>query len=66
MLDEIVKNHSAKQSLDGLDILFRLLNNILKNPTEDKFRQIKSSNAKIASTLFALKGAKELLLAMGY
>ena len=65
-LKQIVQGHSSKQNLDGLDILFRLLSNILKNPNEDKFRQIKGSNAKIASTLFALKGARELLLTMGY
>lgn len=49
-----------------MEILFKLLGNIVKNPSDDKYRQIKGTNKKIAETLFALKGASELLLAMGY
>jgi len=38
----------------------------VKNPNDDKYRQIKGTNKKIADTLFSLKGASELLISMGY
>jgi hypothetical protein len=48
--------------LQGLEILHRLMSNILKNPNEDKYRAIKRSIAKIESTLFSLKGNIPALL----
>ena len=51
----------------GVDLLLRLTGNILKNPTESKFRTIKSSIAKIQSTLFALgPHVAALLTALGF
>jgi hypothetical protein len=46
--------------------LLKLLQNILMHPTEDKFRQIKGTNPKIAATLFAITGASSLLVLMGF
>ena len=65
-LDAIVATNKAKAALDGLEILHKLLQNIVKNPHEDKFRQIKGTNPKIQSTLMALQGAKSLLKAMNF
>ena len=44
----------------------RLLTNIVKNPGEDKYRQIKGTNAKIKATLFALDGAAALMPLMQF
>ena len=65
-LDAIVKSHDQKKALDGLDILFKLLSNIVKNPNEDKYRQIKGTNKTIAEKLMSLTGVQQLLLTMGF
>lgn len=62
----ITSTNDAKKTLDGLEILLKLLQNIVKNPLEDKFRQIKGTIPKIASTLFALSGVKQLLSLMNF
>ena len=65
--DAAIAQNEDKAVLQGLEILYRLMTNILKNPNEDKYRAIKRSIAKIESTLFALKGdIPKLLLAIGF
>ena len=45
----------------------KLTGNITKSPTESKFRTIRSTIPKIASTIFALPGAPdEIVLALGF
>ncbi len=46
--------------------MLKLLNNILKNPREEKFRMIKKTNAAIQSKLLSVKGVPELLEALGF
>ena len=62
----IVKTNEPKKSLDGLEILLKLLQNIVLHPTEDKFRQIKGTNPKISATLFAINGTNQLLQRMSF
>ena len=57
---------SSKTLLDGFEILLKLLQNILMHPSEDKYRQIKGTNAKIKATLFAINGASNLLTIMNF
>ena len=52
----IVASNPAKAALDGLDLLLRLVGNILKDQTNEKFRTLKKTIPKIKSTLFTLKG----------
>lgn len=69
MLDTIVASNEEKAVIAGLDILHKLIQNILKNPTEDKFRMLKKSNKTIQAKLLALKPAGsilELMEAFGY
>ena len=47
ILDEIVAKNDAKKTLDGLELLLRLINNVISKPTETKYRTIKTSIAKI-------------------
>ena len=66
-LGEIVRKNKEKATLEGLNLLIRLVNNIVTKPGEEKFRRIKKTNAKIQSTLFGLKGSIDLLLTiMGF
>jgi hypothetical protein len=60
--DAAVTQNEDRAALQGLEILHRLMSNILKNPGEDKYRAIKRSIAKIESTLFSLKADIPCLL----
>ena len=65
----IIASNDHGTSVAGLDILHKLVSNILKNPTEEKFRVLKTSNKTIQAKLMALKPTEkvlELLEALGY
>lgn len=52
-----------------MDILHKLISNILKNPTDEKFRVLKRTNKAIAGKLLSLKPSGrvlELIEALGY
>ena len=68
-LDVIVGANDNDACIAGFDILHKLMQNILKDPTNDKFRVIKRSNKAVASKLMSLKPAdkvEELLEFLGY
>jgi len=53
--------------LEGTELLLKLTHNISKNPTESKFRTIRSSIPKIQKTLFSLGAVVSYLLqALGF
>ena len=48
-------------------MLHKLSSNIVANPTEDKFKRFKQTNAKIAATLLSLQGGiNDLIVALGF
>lgn len=51
---------------DTLEIIEKLTRNVVRNPREAKFRQIKLSNKKIAETVTDVPGAVDVLRAMGW
>ena len=67
ILADIVAKNEDKKTLDGLELLLRLIGNIVSKPTETKYRTIKSSIAKIQNTIFSLQGGiSDLILAFGF
>eukprot|EP01052_Picozoa_sp_SAG31_P012236 SAG31_NODE_711_length_12665_cov_2.283225_1_plen_321_part_00 len=48
------------------DILIKLLTNILRNPSEPKYRSINTVNKNIADKLLVAKAARQLLLVVGF
>mmetsp|Transcript_46264 Transcript_46264/g.100581 ORF Transcript_46264/g.100581 Transcript_46264/m.100581 type:complete len:203 (+) Transcript_46264:62-670(+) len=46
--------------------LLKLLGNILANPSVDKYRHLKTTNATLQAKVFAVPGALEFLLAAGF
>ena len=67
ILAEIVAKNEDKKTLDGLELLLRLIGNITSKPTETKYRTIKSTIAKIQNTIFTLEGGiSDLILAFGF
>lgn len=68
-LDVIVSKSDNDACIAGFDILHKLMQNILKDPTNQKFRTINRSNKAIASKLMRLKPeeeVEELLELLGY
>jgi hypothetical protein len=47
LADIKVSNKDKDHLLSGLGVLLKLVNNIVKNPQEQKFKQIKKSNKTI-------------------
>ena len=65
MLKEIVKNR-PQQYKTAFEVLTKLLNNIIENPSEPKFRVIKKSNAVISSRLLNIPEILDVLNVLGY
>ena len=53
-LKDIVTNNDAEKVIAGLDILHKLISNILKNPTDEKFRILKKDNKTIQAKILSL------------
>ncbi|CAG9800040.1 unnamed protein product [Chironomus riparius] len=52
--------------IGSVTICLKLLDNIIKNPKEEKFRKFKKSNPKIANEMLILEGIEELFLDIGF
>merc|ERR1712086_41932 len=57
---------SSKNLIACYQILVKLFNNIVQKPGEQKFRTIKSTNPKIAATVFSVNGVEEILHNLGF
>jgi len=56
-----------RKALAAIELLVKLCSNIIKSPTESKFRTIRATIPKIASTIFALPGGPaDLVMALGF
>jgi hypothetical protein len=62
----IADSNEDSEIIAALDILMKLVMNVLKSPQEEKFRKIKKTNKTIAHKLLAAGGIEDLLLAIGY
>ena len=65
-IEDINKQNPQNKVLQGYKILLKLLQNIHNNPSELKFRLIKTENTVIKSNLLNLKKITELILYLGY
>ena len=62
ILNQIETQNDGLVIIDGLELLLKLIWNIVNQPNEPKFRTINSSKQKIQTTIFCLKGGIENLL----
>jgi len=65
-LQAALKGLPLESAADCLEILEKLIRNIVRNPTEDKFRTIKLQNPKIAAAITNVPGAVDILSEMGF
>ena len=63
----VIASNEEEAAFQGLSMLIKLGSNIVANPTEDKYKKFKQTNAKIAATLLSLQGGiNDLIVALGF
>lgn len=58
--------NSSERYSDGVVILLRLLDNVIREPQNNKYRTIRLENKVIKEKLLCLNGIRELLTSIGY
>lgn len=68
--DKLIENvecyNSSEQYSDGVVILLRLLDNVIREPQNNKYRAIRLENKVIKEKLLCLNGIRELLTSIGF
>lgn len=64
-LEQFCKSAGACQQ-EALSVLVRILGNIVKDPSEAKFRRLNANSPKLKNTLLCHAGAQELLASVGF
>mmetsp|Transcript_34461 Transcript_34461/g.39869 ORF Transcript_34461/g.39869 Transcript_34461/m.39869 type:complete len:174 (+) Transcript_34461:73-594(+) len=60
------ESHTDEELMTGIDILLKLIKNILKSPKEEKFRKIKKTNKAISTKLLNLICMDDLLMVINF
>ena len=63
---DLLKDNPAEVTKEAAEILIKLLNNVLRDPNNIKYRSIRLSNPKIESKLLIATGAFEILFSVGF
>ncbi|GAB1597388.1 UBX domain-containing protein 6-like [Argonauta hians] len=64
MIQTLNKNKEAVQVC--VDILTKYIDNLINNPTEEKFRKIRLNNRAFQEKVYPIEGSEEFLLACGF
>jgi hypothetical protein len=62
----IIKHEDKEEVIDAFNLIIKLLNNIKKDPKENKFRNFKISNEAIKSKVLIVSGILDLIQLIGY
>lgn len=65
-LEQALRQLPLDQALESLEVIHKLVQNVARNPGEEKFRRIRLTNAKIKAVIADVPGAVELLKEMGW
>lgn len=57
---------NASQYIESVTILLKILDNIIREPTNEKYRSIRSENKIIKEKLLSLNGMRELIERIGF
>lgn len=61
-----LENAKSDKYIESVTILLRILNNIIFDPQNDKYRTIRLENQIIKEKLLSLNGVRELLEKIGF
>lgn len=64
--EKIVNKYREENVKDAFSLISKLLNNILANPRDSKFRNFKRTNELIKSKILVLKETQQLMYDIGY
>lgn len=65
-LEVALRQLPLEDAVETLDVIRKMVQNVIRNPSEDRFRRIRFTNAKIKAVIVDVPGAVELLKAMGW
>ena len=66
-MGNLLSMHSSSTDISpSLSTVYKIISNIIKNPHEEKYRKIKSSNNLIQKKIVSIPGALNVLLATGF
>lgn len=63
---QLVNDNSKNDFTEAAGILLKFANNIINNPTEEKYKKIRLSNPTVENKLLPVSGALECLFEMGF
>ena len=63
---KLVNENSVEDFLKASDILLKFASNVIKNPTDQKYRKIRLGNPVVELKLIPVSGALECLFEMGF
>jgi len=63
---EMLHENTAEAKKEAAEILLRLVDNVIREPQNIKYRSVRLSNPKIESKLLSASGAFEILFSMGF
>ena len=72
LLQSVLSSGEMKRSVDSstwntaLTTLQKMLNNIISNPNEEKYRKVKKGNSAFQKRVGSLSGSNELMIAAGF
>jgi hypothetical protein len=66
LIENIIKRYVDTKVKEAFDLVLKLLGNILRNPTEQKFRIFKKTNEVIKTKVLIMKEFLQLMILLGY
>lgn len=63
---EKLLSNSEDVVFNAVGLLFKILNNIVLHPMEEKYRKIKSSNASFSAKIHTVKGGTDCMRSVGF
>lgn len=61
-----LESASRSQYLESVTILLKLLDNVIREPNNEKYRTIRLENKTIKEKLLSLNGVREFLMKIGF
>lgn len=65
-VQQLVNENSVNDFMTASEILIKFANNVLQNPSEQKYRRIRLANPTVEGKLLPVCGAMECLFEMGF
>lgn len=62
----LLKKNNFDELGEAVRLLIKIANNIISNPSDERFRKLNKSNANIANKILKIKGGSESLHLMGF